>query len=144
MSTSDFDTADFYDCSDDEELSHTTPEEAIEAYLDGWEEEFTLEFIRNHAPIKVRALRRWRVQDMDIEHVADHAIEYAREHFGEHFGDPNGGWDGMTLAAAQDALPLFRSAVRRLYSHAQVWTCSEVASREYSVEEIAEMLGVTE
>lgn len=57
-----------------------------------------------------------------------------------HFGDPDGDNDGLDRAAEKDALPLFVEAVKKLYSHATVWACKQVGSREYSTEEVEAMM----
>lgn len=131
MSTSDFDTADFYDCRDNEQLTHETPAEAIEDFLDHNAEPGCdyAALIREHAPVTVKAHRRAVVRESFIDAQARDCAERAAEAFSDEFGNPDGDDDGMDADAFKDALPLFRQAVVQLYEHANVWTCEPCGRR---------------
>ncbi|OGF52932.1 MAG: hypothetical protein A2Z21_01900 [Candidatus Fraserbacteria bacterium RBG_16_55_9] len=54
-----FDGADFYDARESEQLTHATPEDAVEEFIDLWlnPESDVSAVIREHSPVKVMAYR---------------------------------------------------------------------------------------
>lgn len=87
-----FPDADFYDCRDAERLSHETPEEAIDEYLDCFAEHGSDIFsdIRKATPLTVVAYRRVKPADQWIQRMARRILGDISECWDEEFGDPDG------------------------------------------------------
>ncbi len=139
----DFESATYYDCRNSESLQHESVEEAIEELLDLLATPVCdmRALIKEHAPITVTAYIREQVSDKFIERVASDLLEQASERFSEEFGDPDGYRDGLDdLKVTQEVGPLFVEAVKRLYAHGTVWQCRRAGKREYSAEEVEEMM----
>ena len=130
-----YNSADFYDCLDAEELQHTDPDDAVSEYLDSLlEPGLTREAARARMPdtITVTAHLRRVVSDVDRQHVAQWALEDALEWLDE--VDNYGKGDNATrptkgmLAAAQ----AFVEAPVVEYTP---WQCERIAERDVDVDQ---------
>jgi hypothetical protein len=139
MSDNTFDTATYYDTGDGDDLSHETPEDAIEALLDearDIDEPFS-DVIARLAPVTVHAYNRMPVSDKQRKMIAEHALEDMREELSE-YGEPGG---NHIIELVDEPLAIMRKAIDEILDeHATIWACEEVASRVYRADEIKEIL----
>lgn len=136
-----FDSAEFYDACDSEVYTATTPEEAVEAWLDFWMEPGcdVAALIREHAPCEVIAYRREVVSDEWIRSEAEWLFDRVSERFEEDFGNPDA--DPCHADADLDAcMPAMMAAVRQLVTRGKVWRCERVATRVLNAEQIEAMM----
>ena len=141
MSNNAFDTATYYDCLDGEELTHKTRRDAIEALLDEAHggHAACAEAIVRLAPVTVRAYSRMVVSDNGRVAMVLGSIDAISLHLQE-YDDPNGCGDSPWIDRAS-VIGILRKAIDEILDkHAMIWACEEVASREYSAEEIKELL----
>ena len=138
----DYDSATYYECGESETLTHESPEEALEAFVESWQEPGldTMRLISERAPVTVLAYRRDVVSQTEITQIATYLLEHAAEHFSENWGDPDGDDDGLDAKARDAALEAMRAAVNLFYSFGRGWSCSKVGERTYSGEELEEMM----
>lgn len=109
----DFANADFYDCSDPEQLSHSDPSEAIEYALDLMD--------ADPETIEVTAYKRIEVDIPDLaERVLEDAIERLDEMLGDPGGDPFEPTVGMKVAAL--------SFAQYIAAEYQPWQCEPCGS----------------
>lgn len=132
-----FDSATYYDCDDSaEKLSHTTPEEAIEEYVNNhWDKSRSdEENFEDFEPITVHAWQRDLVSASELTQYA----RWAAEAFCETFNENHGGEDVDGLSDLADEIAAgFAEVVKKLVKPDHVWQCHLVGSREYSAAEIA-------
>lgn len=129
--------ATYYACNDPEELTHEDPEEAIHDYLDnlGWTS--WRKTIAEAAPVEVTAYTRKEVPDEQIRQWALRMVEDLEENVGEEYGGPDG-FDFETKA--KEALFVgIQAAAKKCIEASHIWACEQVATREYSEEELLEM-----
>src|SRR5580658_9729702 len=137
-----FDQADFFDCTDAEELTHETPEEAIADYLDVFaaaDGDMT-KIIHMHTPLVVRALSRKTLEPSFSDQVARWALEGALEQYDEEFGSGERSLIEMSDPEAVTAKEEIARALQKLFKSADVWQCDEVAVREYEAAEVEAMM----
>lgn len=128
-----FDSADYYSCNQDgEDLSHESPEEALAELLDLWGHDMLA-----NAPITVYAWKRKRLPVSWFGNEADFAVEFLVERWGEEYGDPEGDLPGPF---DDDFTAKLESLLREHVKPEHVWACERVGSREYSADELREML----
>lgn len=132
-----FEGAKYYDATDGEVYTHTTPEAAIEEVVDGLtgrgsESEDVAVLIRRRGAIKVTAYSPRTLPDSEIAAWASRALEFVEEAFGEEYGDP----EGSSATGEAEALPAFVAAVRAYVEHSSVWSCEEVGVRVYTAAEV--------
>lgn len=126
-----FDGATYYDTDDDcERLTHESPDEAIEAYVDRqWDnslsDEANFEAI---GPVTVYAWTRDTVSDAELVTYASWAADAFAEHFGDNHGAPDRDDDDAYMV---DIVVGFIQVVRRVMKPEHVWQCTRVAEREY-------------
>lgn len=136
-----FNGADYYECSVSEHLSHETPEEALEYYVDSWcsPDSDVSAVIREIGDITVTAYRRLEVTDRERADWAERAIELVCEQWSEEHGTPDGD-DGPSAEALTKARPLMLAAVDALLSGLSVWQCEADATRVYTPEEVERLM----
>lgn len=121
--------ADCYDCCDSERLSHESPEEAIEEWLD-WRvgrDDDVHEIILKRERVTVTAYKRDAITEREIDRTVDHVIDRLIEDFDEEHGDPEGdSGDVLSKSETVEIRPLFDTAVRAFYERTTVWNCSRV------------------
>jgi hypothetical protein len=138
-----FDTADYYACDDPEHLSHSDPGEALEDYLCNtlYEKGQSLRAcIEEHAPIEVQAYCHIQISSEALQYEAEHLVERFVESMCEDFGDPHGDSDFFKEKDSEEILAKAFAEVLEAHRHLyHVWTCENVATREYDEEELLEM-----
>lgn len=135
-----FELCEFYTCRDPDQLSLSTPEEAIEENLDGWlPDGDAAKAILGHGPITVTGYSPCTVPDGVVKTLAQTALELIDERLGEDFGDPDGG-SMFSKEQTEAAVALLLPAVRKVCDNANVWACEKVATRTYSPEEVLVMM----
>lgn len=136
-----FDAAEYFDCRESEEYSHSTPDEALEEYFECFYEKGVpiLDLIDKHAPIEMLAFDREKVTKGWIDSLADELLERAREQFAEDYGDHDGDFTKSTDQDDEIRGDLC-AAINRVVASASVWRCEEVAKRTYSAEMIEAVL----
>lgn len=136
--------ADFWDCSDAEQLTHTDPISAIEEIVESHLEPAcdTAEVIREMGSITCDAYRRSKITDELITELAELAVERTRERLEEDVGDPDGDRAMFTVDVLAKHLAVFEAAVRALVADAVVWQCEVSQSVELSPDETIELLRV--
>jgi len=143
MSVDAFDSAEFYDCFDSESLTHGTPEEAVEAWVDFWmdrDADITA-VIREHAPCTVTAYRAEEIGEKWIQGLAESLLKRTEESLVEYFGNPND-YDDECISDAdlKACLPAMVCAVQRVVSHFHVRRCEPVATRTLNADQIEAMM----
>jgi hypothetical protein len=137
-----FDSAIYYDCNDKEELSCTTPEDAIEEYIDGWVEvgDDLESVIRIYSPITVEAYRFQKISYEDIRNETEFAIGRLVESLHDEYGcpDDNDGMSSEVIKGLVDAvLPTIKKAIDE---HFRVWACETAGSRIYTADEVIALM----
>jgi len=144
MSDAAFDTATYYDCVDSEEYSHETPEDAIEAYLDGFmtpncdAEKTIRETLAGSEHLTVKAYNRDEAQPKWADAVARQLVERANDAWTEEYGDPDG--DGFGAQATRYLGEEFAKALRWVIAREQVWACTKCDERRYTVDEVLALM----
>ncbi len=135
-----FDNAELYDCCDSEALTHTTPEEAVEAWLDGWMEPGcdVLAVIRERGECEITAYRHETVDAQDIDSIANGLLDDLSDWFSRTLGNPNG--SDSDDEARKGSLPFMRQAVQEFVAASRVWRCERVATRTLEADEIEAMM----
>jgi hypothetical protein len=136
-----FPDADYYDCSDPEELSHDTPEEAITYYLDGFAThkmtaEEALKEIRRE--VTVTCYRRRKVTEAEIEHWASNLLESLGESFSDEHGNPND--DHPCDPFPEGAEKIMHDAVKAILEKAKVWSCEDVGEVTLTPDQVEQMM----
>jgi hypothetical protein len=141
-----FDTATYYDCVDSEEYSHETPEDAVEAYLDGFmtpncdAEKTIRETLAGVGSehLTVKAYNRSEVPPKWVDAVACQLVACANDAWREEYGDPDG--DGFDAQATKYLGEEFARALQWVIAQEQVWACSKCGERRYTVEEVLALM----
>lgn len=139
--TDPFDTADYYECSENiESLSHDSPEEALETYLDGYmEPDCDAEaVIRKNCPVTCTAFTRTSVPPGQARKWAEAFADLLNEWWPEEeYGDPDADADGPgDKRFIEDVTPVIQAAIDRTH----VWQCQKVGTRTYSADEVLTMM----
>lgn len=136
-----FKTAKFFTADDGEErLTHTDPEDAIREHWDGTgaDEEGLEEYLQQYAPLEIYAFNP-RVIDAKFEHaVALGLVDALVEPFAEEFGGED--HECFEKEDEEEMLKLLLPVVRLAAARCDVWACEQVAKREYSADELREIL----
>lgn len=130
-----FESANYYDCDDgSEELSYTCPEEAIESYLDARADvgDSMEKLIAEHAPVTVYAFSREKPHGSWYRATAISLAEDALERWCDDYG-------GELPDLEPKLETAFESLLREHFTPERVWSCKQVASREYGAEELRDM-----
>lgn len=136
-----FENAKFFSCFEVEQLTFDNPEEAIHQWLDEcwttalnddasvsqWESA-----LREECPVTVTAYDPKTVSEERRTSWAIGAAESLTDDFWENYCDPED--DGPRISQAVAAK--FREAVDFALSEWPVWQCRQVATREFSYEEV--------
>lgn len=141
-----FDSAKFYTCLDPDALALESPEEAIEELLTegAWEPGESLrETLERIAPITVSAYTPRELEEGRLSDWAEIAVDDIEERWLDEYGGP----DGQGCPSAEERKALARDIEAALLHHARrwhIWQCKRVASHEYSLEDVVELLGEPE
>jgi len=131
-------SAALYDCRESEELHCSTEEEAIEEWVEFWQERDgdTAEVIAKHAPVDLCGYDR---ESINAEHfakgIATRLLEEAIEAFDEDYGSPDGD-SKIEDGAEEEARSAIHAALTKLYSRMTVWRCHQVSKRTLDAVEI--------
>lgn len=136
-----FDNAEYYDCLDSDTLCHTSPEEAVEDWLDHWMEPGcdVRKIIEAHE-CEITAYRREQVTEKWIQSMAEVLLDRAAEDFQEDFGDPHGEHQVLSDEVLKDCQPAMVAVVQKLVADGNVWRCERVASRVLDEDEVETMM----
>lgn len=137
-----FDTADYYDCGrEPDRLTHTTPLAAILAVGGEEHDPITASEILNACPITVAAYRHTSISDKWFEFCSRHLANEAGRLFEdeEGYGNPTLRRGFSELQVDQFAAAL-EPTVRAMMADIKPWHCEQVATREYSAEQVEAML----
>lgn len=138
MSTA-FQTATYFDCSDDtERLSHETIEEAISALIDG-QPGTPLEAVAAVCPLKVHAFIRTSASGW-ARLKARQIIDEIAEDWDEEFGDPDGDSDGITVESAKVGEAELEATIEKMLVGTSVFQCEPCGSRVYTAAEVEAMM----
>jgi hypothetical protein len=143
-SAANFDNAVFYDCTDEDELSCTTPEMSIEEYIDRWVEvgSDVESVIRIHSPITVEAYRFKKISDEDIRHNTEFAIYHLAENLHAEYGCPDDHENvGMSKDVIKDIVDAILPTIKKIVNeNIRVWDCESAGAREYNSDEIITLM----
>lgn len=138
-----FEGATYYAVGDPEELSHESPEEALEEWFDYHAEtgktirETLTEVLKDGGTVTVVAYDRKEITDKDVEHYIPRTVEDLEEWVGEEYGDPNGDVDLCTPEAKARLEGDLRKVIGRwMKEDLNVWQCEVRASRTYTFDEV--------
>ena len=136
--------ADYYTTDDGpERLSDTTPEEALEAWLDDLHDPRdphpAADDVRAHAPVALHCWRRETVPEAFAVGLAHDAVERAAESYGEDYGDMEESTEFPPDRYAA-AVAAVAAALRDLFDSVDVWRCEQFASVELPADDVLEML----
>jgi hypothetical protein len=134
-----FPAADFYACNDPETLTRTTPEEAMEEYLDNVASPGCdmVALIREWSPLTVTAYVPMEVTDQEIKRWADSLTETLWEKWGDEHGDPDGSFgDGFP----EDAKAVMLAAVQTIVRGARVWSCTDIGTVTLDAEQVETLM----
>lgn len=125
--------ADFYSCSeDDETLTSTDPEDAVEEALDAWmsPKVSPLEHLRTMVgeTVKVYAFKRRPLDPQDPN------AETIVERIYEDLDDEYGGGDGPQVEPTKDVIQAARALVAAIRADYRVWQCEKVAEATFNVD----------
>jgi hypothetical protein len=137
-----FNSADYYTVDDVDTLTYTTPEDALEEWLDLIDADDVEAWIQQNAPITVTAYKRDAVSDAWYLEEAKGLADTAENSWWETYGDPYDTWklEANPKVRFRNTLAKEIEAVlRRVVGAAEVWICSPCGEREYSAVEILEL-----
>ena len=139
-----FAEAKFYDCQDPETLYHFEVEDAIERYLDdAWEPGKTKsmrQLIADLCPITVKAYNPMKISNRWPESMAERFLEDMEENLGEEYGNPDGDTEFWSEHQRTEIQKELEAVLAKAAAGAEVWACEDVAKREYSEEEVLEIM----
>lgn len=121
----------------DEQLHVTTPEEAIADYC--WNMDTGSE-IRAACPIKICAYAHLDPKSAEVRHWIENAANVIVEQYWDDYGDPDDGYDELRRQEMK-LVTAFQPIVDAWVAEAPRYACYEVGWREYSYEEVKEILG---
>ena len=141
----DIKVAHYYSVGEEECLTHTEYEDAIEEYFDGFyivpgENEDIKALIAEHTPLTLIAYNPKNIDEDWLKDLADCLLQEAAERFGEEYGDPDGSDDGLTPKAIQESLPGMTEALKRFLDKGRIWSCDEVDRKELTAEDVEAVL----
>ena len=135
--------ADFFSCTDGEELSHECPIEALEDYLDGFFSPTAdvAKVIREDVgSVTLRCYSRIKVDvTAGAKRVACSLAKNAAEIWDEEHGGPDGQMDLADAEVEKFEAAILPSLVA-LYSSEESWNCEEVGSVELSAEDVESLM----
>jgi hypothetical protein len=138
-----FENAKYYDCKESETLIHETPDEAILDLVEGCTGPGLLEHIKSICPIDIAAYNPRVIDGAMVQDCAERAMEAAVESLSnyEEYWDPDGDADcGLSKEEIEKATAAIMPALTELFAKTDVWGCEIVAHREYSAEEVEELI----
>jgi len=137
-----YENAYYYDCRESEDLSHSSPEEAIEELIDqAYEKDKPIEqTIADCCPIEMVGYVRKKIDLRHGEHYVDNMLESLEEEWGEEYGDFDG--DVMPWKKEQRVTVTkeFYSLMEKHLKDAHIWQCDPCGKREYSEDEVLVMM----
>jgi hypothetical protein len=137
-----FESAKYYDCRDPEVLDHTEVAEALEDMLDTWwdKDKTPDQVLAELVPIEVKAYNPVAKSKSSIIGRAESVLEDLEEHFMEDYGNMDGDYEFWSKDERAELLKKLEAVFEEALDKAGVWQCEVVASREFSAEEVKEIL----
>ncbi len=135
-----YQSAAYYDCCGNEDLSHTEPAAAIGEFLYYGDTGPICERIAACAPVTVTAYARVAVAAKDVRAYADWAHEELRERLSEAYGDRDGDHEFWTDEQNRTLRRDLVAVVQRAVDQADIWRCERVAERVYAEADLLEMV----
>lgn len=130
--------SEFYSVGPEEHLTHTDPQETIEAWLDyHWDGRDIRLFIADEAPLELIQWRHKEFSEGEREVLVQHLIDIAMERIDEELAGDDSCFDGADdLRSITSTL---RGAVDSLCEAADPWKCEVIARKLLSESEILEL-----
>jgi len=129
-----FDTAKYYDIGDHESLTHEDPDSAIQESV-GWAK--SLAELKEWCPVTVTAFLPEPPDDREKRRWADACADTFLERFWDEYGDPE---NGASREEVQKIEAHFLEATNKSIDELHVWRCKDVATRNYSYEEVIKVM----
>lgn len=136
-----FPEGDFYDCdSDAETLTHESPEEALDYWVDSWSSLNcdTSAVIREHCPVTVYVSVRGEVDSGFVSKMVTRTLDLVNESFAEDYGDPDDSQDD--LESSPDIETKLRDVLSEYVATGNVWRCDPVGSVTLNAEQVEAIL----
>jgi hypothetical protein len=137
--------AEFWDCLDPEELTHTDPISALEACIEHHLNRASPveDQIREMGAIPVEAYRKRKHEPSEIADAVDRAIDAAVEALDdEEHGHPEGDQPMFEIDVLAKARAAFETAVLALVAEGKIWQCEVAHTVELTPDETIEILRV--
>lgn len=137
----DFPNADYYDCLESEELTHESPEEAVEYWLDNLAEKGVdiLTCIRQNSPCVVAAYNQEKITEKDLSYLTDQLLEKADEYWLENYAGPDVD-EGFSKKALSEAKTLILPILKTLFASQPVWNCVAIGEVSLDATQIEAMM----
>jgi len=129
-----FDTAKYYDIGGHESLTHEDPDSAIQESV-GWAK--SLAELKKWCPVTVTAYLPEPPDDKEKRRWADVCAETFLERFYDEYGDPE---NGASPEEVQKIEAHFLEATNKSIDELHVWRCKDVATKNYSYEEVIKVM----
>lgn len=139
-----FDAAAYYSVGDGHEtLSHESPDEAlIEAIDNCWDPKKTAtQIVESAMPLDVCA---WKRKDKPQTYGAmaiECMMERLEEDWAEEYGDFDGDYPPWPKEVREQVMADVQAVLDKYLAQAHVWQCEVVATVEFSVDDVKELLG---
>jgi hypothetical protein len=137
-----FNSATFYDYQDSENLNHTSPEEALESFLDNhYEKGKTLtKTIEELSPIEIHAYKKTPVDPEGVKSETKSMVEMFRDYLDDEYGDAYRDHEVLSEKQIKQIITELTPIMLKWAARADPWRCKEVASRDYSAKEIKALM----
>ena len=136
-----FPKAAFYDCMDSDSLSHTSPEEAVESYLEGLLYPctgLTTEKLAAAGSVTVGCYEREEIPPKFASSLAAYLVERLDDEFAEsEYANQDGDAEPARKAAAH---PHMLAAVEAYLKAEPVWPCKKVKEVTLTPEQVEAMM----
>jgi hypothetical protein len=137
----DFDTCDFYDCRDAENLTHTSPEEALDAFVDAMcvPNSPILPQLQALGDVTVTGFRPSKVDPTWVTRAQRALVEHLLEMWDEEYGHSENqtlvpvAVDALLISAAETLVGVVTTCL-------EPWACKAVATRTYTNDEILALM----
>ena len=132
----------FWDVSDADRLTHTSPEEAIVEYAEECYEADVpvLDWIKRVCPIEVSGYARKTVDPGFIASLAEDAVEHFTERVDEEYGDPEGDMDLFSQEEQKAFCMGLQLVFAQALSKATIWQWEVVEKRSFTAEQVESLL----
>lgn len=124
---------DYYSCTDEEYLTHTSPEEAVADYLEGWDGDCPF-------PVEVFVYKRTPVDAATTaKGLAARAAQDAVEFWDINYGGPDGEMR-VSMAEEEDLCRKLQAVLEPFLAERTPWTCDRIAAVTLEEIDVRELL----